>query len=111
MDEKKKGRGRPRKTDAFPGKMRGPKSKDDDKDMYDFEDDDSKTVQPLRPRRQNPTQPNYKDPDSDEDGKQRMQPQASMIHATQGFRQVQEKAMGMTQVDGFGHNPALQEAP
>ena len=111
-DSGQKKRGRPRKNEiGFPGKMRGPKSKDDDKDMYDFEDDDSKTVQPLRPRRQNPTQPNYKDPDSDEDGKQRMQPQASMIHATQGFRQVQEKAMGMTQVDGFGHNPTLQEAP
>ena len=106
----KKKRGRPRKTafDGMPGKMRGPKSKDDDKDMYDFDEDDSKSVQPLRPRRQNPTQPNYKDPDSDEDGKQR-HPQAPMIHATQGFRQVQEKAMGITQVDGFGHNPSLQE--
>merc|ERR1719471_2788110 len=78
--------------------------------MYDFEpeEDESKPVQPLRPRRQNAQPTNYKDPDSDEDGKSRLAP-PPMIHATQGFRQVQEKAMGMTQVDGFGQNPSLQD--
>ena len=89
-DIEKKKRGRPRKNqmEGFTGKVRGGKGKEDNKDMYDFEDDDSKTVQPLRPKRQNAAPANYKDPDSDEDGKQRLA-QAPMIHATQGFRQVQ----------------------
>ena len=107
----KKKRGRPKKGnfDGFPVK-KGQKNKEDDKDMYDFEpeEDESKPVQPLRPRRQNAQPANYKDPDSDEDGKSRLAP-APMIHSTQGFRQVQEKAMGLTQVDGFGHNPSLQD--
>ena len=110
MNKKKRGRPRKGNMEGMPGRPRGPKSKEDDKDMYDFEEDDSKAMQPLRPRRHNAQPANYKDPDSDEDGKQRLA-QAPMIHATQGFRQIQENTVGLTQVDGFGQHPALQETP
>merc|ERR1712106_970785 len=113
-DVSKKKRGRPRKNnyDGFSSKIKGPKSKsDEDKDMYDFEteEDESKPVQPLRPRRQNAQPITYKDPDSDEDAKQRASQTQPLIQTTQGFRQVHDKALGLNQVDGFGHNPILQE--
>lgn len=115
MEKKKRGRPRKNQTDGMPGgKSRGGKSKaEDNKDMYDFEDDDSKTVQPLRPKRQNEGRPpNNKDTDYDEDGKQMVGQPQPMIHATQGFRQVQEKTgmvPGMTnQLEGYGQPPPQQ---
>ena len=108
-DINKKKRGRPRKSD-FEARMarmkggKGGKDDDDDKDLYDFgaEDDESKPMQPLRPRRQNMGAPSsYKDPDSDEDAKQRP-PEQQLIHQTQAFRQAHDLAL--TQVDGIGHN-------
>jgi len=108
-DINKKKRGRPRKSD-FEARMarmkggKGGKDDDDDKDLYDFgaEDDESKPMQPLRPRRQNMGAPSsYKDPDSDEDAKQRP-PEQQLIHQTQAFRQAHDLALN--QVDGIGHN-------
>ena len=108
-DMNKKKRGRPRKSD-FEARMarmkggKGGKDDDDDKDLYDFgaEDDESKPMQPLRPRRQNMGAPSsYKDPDSDEDAKQRP-PEQQLIHQTQAFRQAHDLALN--QVDGIGHN-------
>ena len=108
LEENKKKRGRPRKTDfeARMARMKGGKGKDDedDKDLYDFgaEDDDTKPMQPLRPRRQNMGAPSsYKDPDSDEDAKQRP-PEMPLIQATQAYRQVHDLALN--QVDGIEHN-------
>ena len=108
MNKKKRGRPRKPNMDGITGRPRNSKSKED---LYDFDEDDSKAMQPLRPRRQNAQTANYKDPDSDEDGKQRLaQAQAPLIHSTQGFRQIQENTVGMTQVDGFGQHPSLQES-
>merc|ERR1719347_164849 len=94
-DAAKKKRGRPRKNhEGFSSKIKGPKSKsDEDKDMYDFEteEDETKPVQPLRPRRQNAQPITYKDPDSDEDAKQRASQTQPLIQTTQGFRQVHDK--------------------
>jgi len=94
----KKKRGRPRKNGdpIFSGKFKNPKPKmsDDDKDLYDFEmeDDETKPMQPLRPRRQNAQPVTYKDPDSDEDAKGR-QPQIPLIQTTQGYKDIHEKAL------------------
>ena len=46
MNKKKRGRPRKGNMEGMPGRPRGPKSKEDDKDMYDFEEDDSKAMQP-----------------------------------------------------------------
>lgn len=106
LDENsKKKRGRPRKNGdpIFSGKFKNPKPKmsDDDKDMYDFEmeEDETKPMQPLRPRRQNAQPVTYKDPDSDEDAKGR-QPQVPLIQATLGYKDIHEKALGL-QTDNY----------
>lgn len=97
-NSKKKPRGRPRKNgdpifSGVGGKFKNPKPKmsDDDKDMYDFEpeEDESKPMQPLRPRRQNAQPVTYKDPDSDEDAKGK-QLQVPLIQATLGYKDVQQ---------------------
>ena len=105
-DLSRKKRGRPRKNGdpIFSGKSRNskPKTMEDDKDMYDFEveEDDSKPVQPLRPRRQNAQPVTYKDPDSDEDAKAR-QPQVPLIQSTQGYRDVHHKSQVLSTESGI----------
>jgi hypothetical protein len=110
-DLSRKKRGRPRKNGdpIFSGKSRNskPKAMEDDKDMYDFEmeEDESKPVQPLRPRRQNAQPVTYKDPDSDEDAKARL-PQAPLIQATQGYRDVHHKTQQVLSTES-----GVMEAP